>query len=534
VAEARKLRALVVEDEPDMARQLARVLENKFGLEVETAYDCATAREKISAGRFDVLTLDFMLPDGRGLDFLEEIASTDSGPRVIMVTGHGDEETAVRSFRSSASGYVVKDAHLRSRLIEAVEKALMEIELRAAELELRRREEQFRSLIEKASDLITMIDPDGIITYESPSVERILGYTPDEMVGRSAFDFIHPDDLPRIMGIIGRSLSVPGATAIAEYRFSHKDGPWRIMESVGRNLLDDPAVEGLVINSRDVTERKRNEERLRRYREELEQLVQERTAQLAETNVQLQQEIGERTQAEEELKERAERLADFLTVASHELRHPVSVVKGYATMLTGYLERMEPEDLHTILDALDVSVDRLTGHIEKLMEVSQVEQGRLAFEKSQYEVAPLVQTAMSDMRARGLANEVTANISDDAGLVYADSEKFLELLVILLDNASKFSPPSCPIEIEVERSADAVVVSVLDRGIGVPEEARELIFDRFYQVEEVKHHSSVGLGLGLYLAKQIVLAHHGNIQHIPREGGGSIFRFSISSLLESE
>lgn len=529
MAEAHKLRALVVEDERDMARQLARVLESKFDLEVDTAYDCATAREKMSTGSFDIVTLDFMLPDGRGLDYLEEIASADGGPRVIMVTGHGDEETAVRSFRSSASGYVVKDAHLRSRLVEAVEKALVEINLRAAEEELRRREEHFRSLIEKASDLITVISPDGTILYESPSIDRILGYTPEEMIGRNAFDFVHPDDLPRIMGIMGRALSIPGGSAIAEYRFRHKDGPWRMIESVGRNLLNDPVVEGLVINSRDVTERKLNEERLRRYREELEQLVQERTGELAEANVLLQQEIGVRRQAEEELKERAERLADFLTVAAHELRHPVSVVKGYATMLSGYLERMEPEDLHAILDALDVSVDRLTGHIEKLMEVSQVEQGRFTFRKIEVGVAPLVQTAISDMVARGVHNEITARVPDDAGLLLTDPERFVELLVILLDNATKFSPTTSPIEVELRRDSDTVVVSVLDRGMGIPEEVRELIFERFYQVEEVKHHSSVGLGLGLYLAKQIVEAHDGKIEHQPREGGGSIFRFSIGS-----
>jgi PAS domain S-box-containing protein len=529
VADAHKLRALVVEDERDMARQLARVLESKFDLEVDTASDCATAREKMSAGSFDIVTLDFMLPDGRGVDFLDEIASADGGPQVIMVTGHGDEETAVRSIRSSASGYVVKDAHLRSRLIEAVEKALVEINLRAAEEELRRREQHFRSLIEKASDLITIISPEGTILYESPSIERILGYTPEEMVGGNAFDFVHPDDLLRIMGIIGRALSTPGGYAIAEYRFRHKDGPWRVIESVGRNLLDDPAVEGLVINSRDVTERRLNEERLRRYRDELEELVQERTGELADANVQLQQEIGERRLAEEELKERAERLADFLTVASHELRHPVSVVKGYATMLSGYLERMEPDDLHAILDALDISVDRLTGHVEELMEVSQVEQGRFSFRKSEVEVAPLVRTAISDMVARGVQNEITARVPDDAGTLFTDPERFVELLVILLDNAAKFSPPASPIELELRRDPDAVVVSVLDRGMGVPEEARELIFERFYQVEEVKHHSSVGLGLGLYIARQIVDAQDGTIEHVPREGGGSVFRFSLGS-----
>jgi signal transduction histidine kinase len=403
-----KRRALVVEDEPETALQLKKILDRKFSLEVETALDCATARKKLSTGQFDVVTLDFMLPDGRGVDFLEEITSADSGARVIMVTGHGDEETAVRSFRSSASGYVVKDAHLHARLVEAVENALRELDLKSAQEELRRREE--------------------------------------------------------------------------------------------------------------------------RYRQELEQLVAERTAELAETNVQLQQEITERKQAEAELKQRAERLADFLTVTSHELRHPVSVVKGYTTMLAGYLDRMEPEDLRGLLDALNVSVDRLTGLIEELMEASLVEQGRYTFKKTSTDMEQLAQTAIADMKARGFKNDISLRVSEDTGRIKADPEKLLRLLVILLDNACKFSPASSPIEVEVERNNKDVVVSVLDRGMGVPDEAQKRIFDRFYQVEEVKHHSSVGLGLGLHLARQIVAAHNGQIHHSHREGGGSILQFTIEAV----
>jgi signal transduction histidine kinase len=133
------------------------------------------------------------------------------------------------------------------------------------------------------------------------------------------------------------------------------------------------------------------------------------------------------------------------------------------------------------------------------------------------------------MKARGLPNDMSARVSDGSGRIIADPDKLVGLLVILLDNACKFSPPSSQIEIEVERNDDDFVVSVLDRGIGVPDDLRELIFDRFYQVEEVKHHSSVGLGLGLYLARQIVSAHNGQIQHLPREGGGSIFRFTLEA-----
>ncbi len=524
--EGEKIRALVVEDERDMAEQLRRILQRKFSFEVEVAHDCAGARRMMREDGFEIVTLDFMLPDGRGLDLLEEI-TTGGDTRVIMITGHGDEETAVRSFRSSASGYVVKDRNLVSRLVEAIEKALMEIDLKRAEEELKRREEHFRSLIEKAIDMITVFIPDGTITYESPSIERILGFKPDELVGKNVFDYIHPDDVPRIMGIVARSLGVPGATAVAELRFRHKDGPWRTFESVGRNLLEDPSVNGIVVNSRDVTERKQSEERLRRYREQLEQLVEERTIELTQTNAQLEQEIAERKQAQSELQKRAERLADFLTVASHELRHPVSVVKGYATMLSGYLDRMDPDDLHRILAALDVSVDRLTYFVEELMQASLVEEGRFAVDRSENELEPLISEVARDMRARSFDNPVDIDVAAEARAALVDPGRFTQLITILMDNAIKFSPASSPIKVTARRDGAETVVSVEDRGIGIPEQYRETIFDRFAQVEEVKHHSSIGLGLGLYLAKQIADAHGGRIWVEPREGGGSIFRFTI-------
>src|SRR5659263_117959 len=106
------LRALVVEDTPEMAAQLKRILERRFSFDVELAPDCATARGSLQDSAFDIVTLDFMLPDGRGLELLEEITARGEIHRVIMVTGHGDEDSAVRSFRSQASGYVVKDQHL--------------------------------------------------------------------------------------------------------------------------------------------------------------------------------------------------------------------------------------------------------------------------------------------------------------------------------------------------------------------------------------------------------------------------------------
>lgn len=520
-------RVLVVEDSAEMAGQLRRILEKRFPVEVELAPDCSTAREKLGDEAFDIVTLDFMLPDGTGLELLEEITSGNTRSRVIMITGHGDEEAAVRSFRSQASGYVIKDSHLAARLTEAVEKALVEVDLQRAQAELERREALFRSLAEKSSDVTTVMRADGTIVYESSSVERVLGYKPEDLLGKNAFDFIHPEDAGRVISLVEGAAGKPGALLVLEYRFRHKDGPWRAIESVGRNLLTDPVVSGIVVNSRDVTSRKRAELELDRYRKHLEDLVAERTAELAETNEQLRAEIQVRLKAEAELKERAEGLADFLTVASHELRHPISVVKGYTTMLEGYLERMEPEMLPDILRALDISVDRLTAYVDELLEASLVEQGRYTFHIEPCDLEPIIMEAVEDLRGLGVSNPVSVSISEDARRVNADPARVKRLMDMLIDNAVKFSEDGGEITILARGGEGVVNVRVIDRGMGIPAEVSDRVFDRFYQVEEISHHHSVGLGLGLFLAQRIVDAHGGTITHEPNDGGGTVFRFTL-------
>ena len=129
-------------------------------------------------------------------------------------------------------------------------------ELEAAYGAVQEREERFRALIENASDVITVLAPDGGIRYESPSLERILGYTPEEMLGRNALDYIHPEDAPAVSSVIQGLTREPGSLLSAEFRFQHKDGRWVTFESVGMNMLHHPAVNGIVTNSRDVTARK--------------------------------------------------------------------------------------------------------------------------------------------------------------------------------------------------------------------------------------------------------------------------------------
>jgi PAS domain S-box-containing protein len=140
-----------------------------------------------------------------------------------------------------------------------------------ADEKLQNSERYFRSLIENASDLITVSDGNGIIRYESPSLERMLGYKPEERMGKSVFELLHPDDLAFAKRHFAKGIQNPGIVHFMECRFQHKDGSWHLVETTGINLLDDPVVAGIVVNSRDITERKRAEEALReseeRYRE---------------------------------------------------------------------------------------------------------------------------------------------------------------------------------------------------------------------------------------------------------------------------
>ncbi|MCR4331384.1 MAG: PAS domain S-box protein [Sulfuricaulis sp.] len=143
---------------------------------------------------------------------------------------------------------------------------------RAAENALRDSEARFRALIENSSDITTLLDRDGIAHYTSPSIGRVLGYGDNELVGQNVLALVHPDDLPRVQHALARVLENPGLAQHVEHRFRDKDGVWRYLESVGKYSLDDSPVSGIVVNSRDITARKRAEEKMRESDESLRKL----------------------------------------------------------------------------------------------------------------------------------------------------------------------------------------------------------------------------------------------------------------------
>ncbi len=187
-----------------------------------------------------------------------------------------------------------------------------EADLRQSVTALKRSEQYFRAITQNASDIIIIVDRKAAITYVNPSIERQLGYKPDELIGRSGFDFISLADIPRAIYDFGRAILTRETVIPNAFAVKHRDGSERILEGVGTNLLRDPVVKGFVMNVRDVTERKKAEDELRLYRKHLEAVVEERTSELAQTNSQLVAELGERRSMAEALKESQEKYRNLL------------------------------------------------------------------------------------------------------------------------------------------------------------------------------------------------------------------------------
>jgi diguanylate cyclase (GGDEF)-like protein/PAS domain S-box-containing protein len=188
-----------------------------------------------------------------------------SGTRVVGVIGvqreqagttYGDSEVELLNGIAQLVSIALDNARLYSTAQRDLD------ERRRAEEALRWSEQRFRSLVQNASDIIAILDADGVMGYLSPGVQPVLGYAPDGLAGVNVFEMIHPDDVDRLRTAWSRVVLQPGLYPPIEFRFRHADGSWRHLEASANNLLHDPSVGGVVENVRDITEQKLLEEQL--------------------------------------------------------------------------------------------------------------------------------------------------------------------------------------------------------------------------------------------------------------------------------
>ena len=256
------LRVLHLEDN----RNYSALVKSKLAAEgfepdllcVETEAEFVAALE---CGPYDLIIADYHLPTYDGIKALKVAREKQPVAPILLISGTVGEEAAVESLKAGATDYVLK--HWPERLIPAVRRALREAQERkqrlAAETALTRREKHFQALSENSLDVVTILDQQALFKYNSRAVTRMLGYTPEELLGQNAFSLIHEADLPKVMEDFRRTLANPELTTISQFRVRHKDGNWRYLETMCKSFVADPEIGGLVVNSRDVTERHRIE-----------------------------------------------------------------------------------------------------------------------------------------------------------------------------------------------------------------------------------------------------------------------------------
>ena len=241
----------------------------------------------------------------------------------------------------------------------------------------------------------------------------------------------------------------------------------------------------------------------------------------------LEEEVEERNAVEMRLEEHLEGLKHLIVVASHELRHPATIFKGYSAILLTHRSKLSEEEFEDALLAIDAASDRLVSMTTKLLETARIEGNISNIERGPAMPCDIVTRSVDEMRVRGCDHpfNIKTNVKSDCYLI--DQQRIQDTLIIILDNAAKFSPAGLEIDVCCEEQDGELVFSVADRGPGVPEKDRERVFERFYQVENTINHSKPGIGLGLFIARTYVEAHDGWIEVLAREGGGAVFRFGI-------
>ncbi|WP_423995934.1 PAS domain-containing protein [Halorubrum trapanicum] len=382
-----------------------------------------------------------------GSDLLARVHPSDREPVADALSAVATSRTVTHRIRRASGGYAWVESVVDEELAPEFGGRIVTVRRVDAD---RTFPERYRAFLEYGSDLVTVVDGDGLVVYESPSVEEMLGYEQGSTVGRSPLGYVHPDDRERVTERFYRALTDPDAAPTLEYRYRTADGDWVWLESRTRSLPADSPVGELLINSRDVSERKERERRLT---------------------------------------DRNERLDRFASIVSHDLRNPLSVIRGSIEMAR---LRGETEPL----DRGERAVDRIDQLVSELLTLAR--QGTGMDEPTEFDLASVARDAWE-----------TAAEGDDAGLVvardarmYGDRGRMRQALENLFRNATEHGvPDDGNDDLTVLVTATDGGFLVADDGTGIDPDHRESVFDSGFTTR------ADGTGYGLDIVREVVESH---------------------------
>jgi PAS domain S-box-containing protein len=373
-------------------------------------------------------------------------------------------------------------------------------ERRRAEIALRESEERFRLVTENASDLITVINNQGIIRFQSPSIERVLGYKPEEWINRSGFEFVHPEDMTKAAAALQRKADDPAPPPIfAEFRFRHRDGSWRIMQVIGQSIPKHRSEGFIVLNSRDITENRKLEEQFRQS-------------------------------------QKMEAFGQLAGGVAHDFNNILAVIQMQAGML-----RSE-QDLSPMQMDYAAEIEKATQRAANLTRQLLLFSRRQTLQLRNVNLNDIVAN-ITKMLHRILGEDIRINIKHDQQelFIHADAGMMDQILLNLTVNCRDAMPKGGELFIEtsavkfdelaVAQSHKArpglfACLSVSDTGCGIPPEILPRIFEPFFTTKDV----GKGTGLGLATVFGIVQQHQGWINVYSEVGHGTTFRIYLPGL----
>jgi signal transduction histidine kinase len=255
-------------------------------------------------------------------------------------------------------------------------------------------------------------------------------------------------------------------------------------------------------------------------RAELYDRIEQNAAQQAEMVTQLQA-------ANERLRELDQLKSDFVSLVSHELRAPLTNMKGALELLLDSLEMLEGSRGWALLEVLDEEVARLTRLVQGVLEVTRIEAGRLSIDQQPLDLRRHLEKVVQQVDVRAAQHDFVLHADENLPLVAADPDRVTDILSNLLDNAMKYSPRGGEITIETQTENGTLTVSIVDRGVGIPAEQLDDVFDKFHRIDTSDARESYGYGLGLYITRKLVEAQGGKIWVDSTPGQGSRFSFTL-------
>lgn len=359
-----------------------------------------------------------------------------------------------------------------------------------AEEELIASENRYRLISENSSDLIATHDAQGRLQWVSPSSGDLMGYAPAEMMGKSAYDFVHPDEQASVRNAFRQLKRGRPEAQTFSYRLRCADGSWLWVETAARVIYGEGGSISYQTSTRDISERKRAESEIQRA------LRRER-----ELN---------------ELK------SSFVSMASHQFRTPLTVIKSNAQMLRTSVGQPQSDRVQGLLRRIETEVNRLTELMDDVLILGRVDTRRLKPSMEPTDVVATVRQLLAEQFSPAQdGRTLCCEVSGTPRHLHIDRKLLEHTLSNLLSNAIKYSPQREAPEIALRFRAHELMISVRDYGIGIPQADWQYLFQSFYRASNAQ--GIQGTGLGLTIAREFTMLNGGQIAFESEEGQGSVF-----------